>query len=60
MPKIHFNSKLFDARAQGQTEFEYNHQTLCGYVRDNVTTDREKVMCFYCNGQLNREKRYFI
>ena len=31
-----------------QTEYEYTHSTACGYVRENVTTDKSKVDCFYC------------
>jgi hypothetical protein len=48
MPKCHLKVTGVDARNHGQTEYEYNHQTACGYVRDNVTTNKVKVDCFYC------------
>ena len=46
--KTHLKIAGVDARAHGQTEFEYTHQTACGYVRDNVTTDGDKVDCKLC------------
>tara|TARA_B100002049_G_scaffold223617_1_gene194303 strand:+ start:10476 stop:10646 length:171 start_codon:yes stop_codon:yes gene_type:complete len=48
MPKIHLKTVGIDARQQGQTEFEYENQTMCGYVRKNVTRDIKKVTCFFC------------
>lgn len=46
--KMHLKVKGIDARKCGQTEFEYSHQTACGYVRNNVTTNKNNVDCFYC------------
>ena len=48
MSKVHFKADGVDCRGSGQTQYEYDHQTACGYVRAKVTTDREKVTCFYC------------
>ncbi|WP_063661489.1 hypothetical protein [Aliivibrio fischeri] len=48
MAKIHLKTTGVDARASGQTEFEYTHQTACGYVRDNVTTNMDAVDCKHC------------
>jgi len=48
MAKTHFKVRGVDARDNGQTEYEYNHQTACGYVRNNVTKNKDEVDCFYC------------
>ncbi|MBD80276.1 MAG: hypothetical protein CL840_15280 [Crocinitomicaceae bacterium] len=48
MSKVHLKVLGVDARHIGQSEFERNHQAACGYVRDNVTSDTNKVTCFYC------------
>ena len=48
MAKVHLKVKGVDARGHGQTQFEYDHQAACGYVRDNVTSDIDDVDCFYC------------
>ena len=48
MSMTHLKTIGVDARDQGQTDFEYSHQTVCGYVRDNVTTDRKEVTCWFC------------
>ncbi|MBT2909681.1 hypothetical protein PL84_03675 [Vibrio anguillarum] len=48
MAKTHLKVKGIDARNSGQTQYEYEHQTACGYVRDNVTRDMDSVDCFYC------------
>ena len=48
MAKIHLKTSGVDARGSGQTEFEYTHQTACGYVRDNVTTNMDAVDCKHC------------
>jgi len=48
MKKIHLKMLDVDARDSAQSEFEYTHQTACGYVRDNVTRDVGKVTCFFC------------
>ncbi|MCC3804049.1 hypothetical protein IB292_03250 [Vibrio parahaemolyticus] len=48
MAKTHLKVTGVDARNSGQTQFEYTHQTACGYVRDNVTRNMDHVDCFYC------------
>ena len=48
MAKTHLKVAGVDCRANGQTDYEYTHQTACGYVRDNVTEDMDAVDCFYC------------
>lgn len=48
MNKTHYKVEGVDARNQGQTVFEYNHQTACGYVRENVTTNGDNVDCKWC------------
>jgi len=48
MAKTHFKIDGVDARALGQTEYEFSHQAACGYVRKEVTTDGDAVDCFYC------------
>ena len=46
--KTHLKVNGVDARSLGQAEFDYQHQTACGYVRNNVTRNEEEVDCFYC------------
>ena len=46
--KTHLKVSGFDCRDQGQTEFEYSHQTACGYVRKEVTTNGDGVDCKLC------------
>ncbi|AIW22330.1 hypothetical protein F0267_01430 [Vibrio coralliilyticus] len=48
MAKTHLKVSGVDARNSGQTQFEFTHQTACGYVRDNVTRNMDHVNCFYC------------
>jgi hypothetical protein len=48
MKKTHYKIYGNDNRAQGQSEFEYSHQTACGYVRENVTTNCSDVDCKWC------------
>ncbi|EJO2025774.1 hypothetical protein NRC85_003954 [Vibrio parahaemolyticus] len=48
MAKTHLKVTGVDASNNGQTQFEYTHQTACGYVRDNVTRNMDHVDCFYC------------
>ncbi|CAH1598981.1 hypothetical protein FWP33_18750 [Vibrio parahaemolyticus] len=48
MAKTHLKITGVDARNSGQTQFEYTHQTACGYVRNQVTTNMDNVDCFYC------------
>ena len=44
----HYKIAGVDARDRGQTEFEYTHQSACGYVRNNVTRDGDAVDCKSC------------
>jgi len=46
--KTHLKVSGIDCRKQGQTEHEYTHQTACGYVRDKITRDGDKVDCKFC------------
>ncbi|MFU7504045.1 hypothetical protein ACA544_02585 [Vibrio cholerae] len=48
MAKTHLKISGVDKRNSGQTQFEFEHQTACGYVRDNVTTNMDAADCFYC------------
>ncbi|HHE0459689.1 TPA: hypothetical protein ACN331_002526 [Vibrio parahaemolyticus] len=48
MAKTHLNVPGVDARDSGQTQFEFTHQTACGFVREQVTTNKDSVDCFYC------------
>ena len=48
MAKTHLKVSGVDFRGSSQTQFEYDHQTACKYVRKNVTRDKSKVDCFYC------------
>ena len=32
----------------GCDQYTYDHQTECGYARDKVTTDKDKVTCKLC------------
>lgn len=57
MAKMHLKIPGVDARTMGQTEFEYRHQAACGYIRDNVTDDTDKVTCFYCKRTLDFKVR---
>lgn len=43
MAKTHFKVDGVDCRDIGQTEFEYTHQTACGYVRENVSRNGDDV-----------------
>lgn len=54
MAKVHFKYKKVDAREMGQTQFDYDHQTLCGYVRDLLTEDKEAVTCKICQREMKK------
>lgn len=53
--KTHLKVSGVDCRNIGQTQYEYEHQTACGYVRKNITTDKEKVTCYYCKRINNQQ-----
>lgn len=55
--KVHKFELGYDHRLNGQTIFEYNHTTACGYVRDKITNDNSLVTCFYCKKQIEQEKK---
>ena len=46
--KTHLKIKGVDYRGRGQSNFEYEHQTACGYVRVDVTTNEDLVDCKHC------------
>jgi|TARA_B110000196_G_scaffold319835_1_gene339201 hypothetical protein len=48
MNKTHLKVLGVDARNAGQTDFEYHHQSACGYVRDKVTRNIKQVTCIFC------------
>lgn len=58
--KTHLLVDGVDCRDMGQTEFEYSHQTACGYVRDQVTYNMDEVDCFYCLLSKEMEAHHLI
>ncbi len=46
--KTHLKINGVDFRGNGQTEFEYDHQTACGFVRNSVTRNGDNVDCKLC------------
>ena len=56
MPKTHFKITGVDCRNQGQSEYEYGHQTACGYVRDLVTKNKRKVDCKLCLREIEKSE----
>jgi hypothetical protein len=56
MSKVHLKVTGVDCRNIGQTEFEYLHQTSCGYVRKEVSAIEDEVTCFYCLSLVKQEK----
>ena len=54
--KTHKRAFGADCRSLGQTEFEYTHTALCGYVRENVTFNDDDVTCKLCLRELTTPK----
>ena len=52
--KIHFRQSHSNHRGGGQTEHEASHSTACGFVRDSVTTQPEKVSCKLCLREMRK------
>lgn len=48
MRKTHFKIDGVDYRDGGQTDFEHSHQTACGYVRNEVAKNGDRVDCKRC------------
>lgn len=48
MSKAHLKVTRQASRHQTMSDFDFNHQSACGYIRDNATKNIEKVNCFYC------------
>jgi hypothetical protein len=48
--KTHLKIAGVDYRSHGQSNYEFQNQTACGYTRAKITTDTSKVSCFYCKG----------
>jgi hypothetical protein len=48
MKKTHFQIIGVDFHKSGKTEYKYTHQTACGYVRDDVTSNGDNVDCELC------------
>jgi hypothetical protein len=53
--KVHLKIPGVDARNQGQTQFEYEHQAACGYVRDLVSANESQVTCFFCQRKIKQK-----
>ena len=49
---VHLQVTGVDCRNQGQSEYEYRHQTACGYVRHKVTFIISDVTCKICLREL--------
>lgn len=45
---VHRYSSHGDHRSAGQTQYEYEHSTACGYVRAMVTKEPAEVTCKRC------------
>ena len=54
--KMHFKVVGPDCRNQGQTDYEFNHTAACGYVRKAITESTDRVDCFYCLKQMERDR----
>ncbi len=48
MNKTHLKVNGADYRDSGQTEYEYEHQAACGYVRKSVSRNEDSVDCRHC------------
>tara|TARA_R110000851_G_scaffold219118_2_gene371919 strand:+ start:4187 stop:4399 length:213 start_codon:yes stop_codon:yes gene_type:complete len=46
--KTHFKVKGEDLRGKGMTEWNYQHQTACFRISENITTNGDKVDCKIC------------
>jgi hypothetical protein len=40
----------------GQSKHEYDHSTICGYVRDNITVHDNEVTCKLCLREMGRPR----
>lgn len=58
--KVHKYVKGWDYSNHGQTKYEFNHTSACGFVRRHVTSKDEDVTCFYCKGEINKETQRCI
>jgi len=45
--KTHYKIHI-DFRDRGQTQYEYDHSSACGYVRKNVSSNGDNVDCRLC------------
>lgn len=58
MIKVHkYRTEYLREKDYNETVYEYQHQALCGYVRDNVTESDELVTCFYCLRLMDNETK---
>lgn len=53
--KIHKRTFENDYRNMGQTDWEYEHTTKCGYTRENVTTKDSEVTCKLCLREMKKD-----
>lgn len=51
---IHYKTLGRDFRNAGQSNYEYSHQTMCGFVRDDLTKNPVKVTCKLCLRKLSK------
>jgi hypothetical protein len=56
MRKMHLKVSGVDCRDQGQTQYEFDHQAACGYVRENVTRHAVLVDCKLCLREMMKAK----
>ena len=54
MAKTHLKITGVEYRGAGKSDFEYNHQNACGYVRDIVTRNMEAVDCKICLREVDK------
>ena len=55
MSKVHLKVRGVDCRGQGQSEYEYTHQSACGYVREEVRVMEHEVTCKFCLSLIKKD-----
>ncbi|MGZ5055349.1 MAG: hypothetical protein ACXWAT_10470 [Methylobacter sp.] len=54
MSKTHKYQSHGDHRNAGQSQYEYEHSTACGYVHDTVTREDSAVTCKLCRREISK------
>ena len=54
---MHLQVPGVDYRKHGQTNYEFEHQAACGYVRKYVTRDKKIVECKYCLNVMKKSSK---